>query len=115
MNEAQIDIQQLRIKHILYKSKVRSVAFGGQFDQHFFSSTGPVSEWFYTVGNKKYANLAEIQQLQRVNNLLTSSAGKVFSLYNSGQIDEAHESLKEIETLSEQFQKLLDQLEKRFK
>lgn len=36
MNLAQIDFQQLRIKHILYKSKVRSVLYGGDYDEAFF-------------------------------------------------------------------------------
>ncbi len=43
MNQAQVDFQQLRIKHILFKSKVRSVLYGGSYDAEFFSPSGPLN------------------------------------------------------------------------
>ena len=59
MNLAQVDFQQLRIKHILYKSKVRSVlyVYEGEYDATFFSSSSPIQEWFRTIGLKKYRQI----------------------------------------------------------
>ena len=114
MNEAQLDIQQLRIKHILYKSKVRSVAFGGDFDEAFFSATGPLNLWFREVGFTKYPGLSEVRELHQVNAEMTATAEKVNLLYRSGKINDAHAQLAEVERLSEKFQGILTRLEQQF-
>ena len=111
MNSAQIDFQQLRIKHILYKSKVRSVLYGGTFDDAFFSVSGPVSFWFSSTGLVKYGREPEMKQLAETHQELNSTALHLFKLYNSGQIDQAHDGLKSIESKSEQFLNLLSRLE----
>jgi hypothetical protein len=113
MNSAQIDFQQLRIKHILYKSKVRSVLYGGTFDEAFFSHTGPVNFWFNDTGMSKYGHEPEMKQLAETHQELNNTALNLFKLYNSGQIDQAHDGLKTIERKSEYFLNLLSQLETR--
>ncbi len=113
MNQAQIDFQQLRIKHILYKSKVRSVLYGGTHDAAFFSQLDPISLWFRTVGNERYSQEPELHELLRVHQELGQAADVVFSLYKSGRIDQAHEGLESIDAKSEQFLSLLSKLEDR--
>jgi hypothetical protein len=113
MNSAQIDFQQIRIKHILFKSKVRSVLYGGVFDSTFFSDNGPISQWFQQVGNVKYAQEPELYSLQKTHNELLSNAKSLFNLYRNGSIDQAHLGMKDIEKLSDRFQELLNQIEKR--
>ncbi len=115
MNVAQIDIQQLRIKHILYKSKVRSALYGGIFDEVFFAPTGPVGTWFSTVGQLRYADAPETRQLARVHQNLDTTARQIYRLYTSGKIDAAHEELREIEKLSDKFLELLAKMESRVK
>ncbi len=113
MNQSQIDFQQLRIKHILYKTKVRSVLYGGTYDEVFFSHVGPISLWFRTVGNERYSNEPELNELTRLHNELGRQADVIFTLYKSGQIDQAHEGLRTIDKKSEQFLAILSQLEGR--
>lgn len=113
MNSAQVDFQQVRIKHILFKSKVRSVLYGGVLDTTFFSEAGPISQWFSTVGRVKYAHEPEVYGLHKTHNELMANAHRLFSLYRNGSIDQAHQGMKDIEKLSEQFQNLLTQIEKR--
>ncbi len=113
MNAAQIDFQQLRIKHILYKSKVRSVLYGGIFDDAFFSESGPVFSWFNGTGMPKYGQEPEMRELTEIHRDLNVTALHLFKLYNSGQIDQAHDGLKTIERRSENFLSLLSQLETR--
>lgn len=113
MNAAQVDFQQLRIKHILYKSKVRSVLYGGTYDVTFFSRSGPVSAWFTTVGLVKYRQEPAMTELLRVHQELNTTADGLFHLYKSGKIDQAHDGLKNIEKRSEQFLNVLLQLENR--
>ncbi|MBK0403392.1 histidine kinase [Adhaeribacter sp. BT258] len=111
MNAAQIDFQQLRIKHILYKSKVRSVLYGGTFDEAFFSHTGPVNFWFNDTGLPKYGHEPEMKKLADTHQDLNATALNLFKLYNTGNIDQAHDGLKTIESKSEYFLGVLAQLE----
>ena len=113
MNAAQVDFQQIRIKHILFKSKVRSVLYGGAVDNVFFSEAGPISQWFVQIGNAKYAGEPELYTLQKTHRDLLANAQQLFSLYRSGSIDQAHAGMKDIEKLSDRFQDLLAQVEKR--
>lgn len=114
MNPAQVDIQQLRIKHILFKSKVRSVLYGGNLDEEFFSSRGPINLWFSSVGTAKYSSEPEIAELYRLHQDLVMTALQLFSLYKNSKIEQAHEGLKLIDKSSERFLLLLARLESRF-
>jgi hypothetical protein len=113
MNAAQSDLQQLRIKLILFKSKVRSAVYGGTPDMEFFSSGGPVSQWFRTIGAVRYSHLAEFSTMSRLYNELLNTATHLINHYRSGKIEEAHDGLKDIEKLSEQLTGLISSLEVR--
>ncbi|MGV3504867.1 MAG: histidine kinase [Adhaeribacter sp.] len=113
MEAAQIDFQQLRIKHILYKSKVRSVVYGGSFEESFFSPAGPVEQWFQAVGLSRYGHLPEMRALFQAHQQLNATALQLIQLYRRGQIDQAHNDLKVIEKQSEAFLANLSELERR--
>jgi hypothetical protein len=111
MNLAQIDFQQLRIKHILYKSKVRSVLYGGVYDAVFFSPAGAVSQWFSTIGLPNYNHNPEMKELHNLHQEMNTIATHLFDLYKNGKIDQSHDGLKTIERKSEQFLNVLSALE----
>lgn len=111
MNAAKVDLQQLRIKHILYKSKVRSALYGGTFDEGFFSHSGPVGFWFNNTGLAKYGQEPEMKVLHELNIDLNSIALDLIKLYQNGSIDIAHDGLKRVEQKSEHFLTLLTRLE----
>lgn len=113
MNFAHIDIQQLRIKHILFKSKVRSVLYGGTYDEAFFSNNGPIAAWFTTVGLVKFSHAPEIVEMQKLHHDLNITALQLFQLYQNNKIEQAHEGLKTIEKNSERFLLILARLEER--
>jgi hypothetical protein len=113
MDIAQIDFQQLRIKHILYKSKVRSFLYGGTFDAAFFSAAGPIDVWFTTVGRVRYADEPAMNSLAKLHREMNSSALELYTLYSKGNIDLAHEGLKSIEIMSDQFIEMLSNLDRK--
>jgi hypothetical protein len=113
MEIAQVDFQQLRIKHILYKSKVRSVLYGGVFDEAFFSPAGPVCQWFNAIGLLRYGHHADMRELFQLHQQLNSSALQLIGMYRRGQIDQAHNGMKIIDQQSEQFLTTLSRLEQR--
>jgi hypothetical protein len=110
MNQAQIDFQQLRIKHILFKSKVRSVLYGGTIDEVFFSSAGPISVWFSTVGTR-YFQKPEMMELKQIYQNLEATARSLFGLYAQGKMEQAQNGLAELESLSEKFLNVVARLE----
>ncbi len=113
MEAARVDFQQLRIKHILYKSKVRSFLYGGAFDTIFFSAAGPIDVWFATVGKVRYAHEPEILQLIRIHQHLSTLVLNLFQLYSGGQIEQAYDGLKEVDFRSDQFIQILSGLDER--
>lgn len=113
MEISQIDFQQLRIKHILYKSKVRSMLYGGAFDAAFFSATGPVNTWFETVGKLRYAHIPEVARLSKLHQELDIATLALQRLYSSGNIDQAHDGFREIESKSDEFLQILSALDKK--
>lgn len=115
MNTAQTDLQQLRIKHILYKSKVRAALYGGTYDPEFFSVNGPVNVWFETIGKVKYWQEPEIKELLLIQNELNTVVKYLTDLYSKGKIDQAHEELRQIENKSERFVELVTKLEAKLK
>ncbi|WP_207435650.1 histidine kinase [Sabulibacter ruber] len=117
MTNAEIDIQQLRIKHILYKSKVRSVLYvsGGEYDAAFFSSANPVTEWFNTIGLKKYRHQPALVSLYDLQQDIERTSRHLFDLYKAGKIDLAQQGLSTIEEKSGKFISLLTQLERSLK
>ena len=114
MNTAQTDLQQLRIKHILYKSKVRAALYGGTYDPEFFSVNGPVNVWFETIGKVKYWQEPEIKELLLVQNELNTLVKYLTDLYSNGKIDQALENLNRVDIQSEKFVELVTKLEARF-
>ncbi|MBF8962769.1 histidine kinase [Pontibacter sp. FD36] len=113
MEAARLDFQQLRIKHILYKSKVRSFLYGGTFDANFFSNAGPIDIWFTTVGKIRYAHEPEILQLIRLHQQMNEIALNLYKLYSKGLIEQAHDGLKEVDFRSDQFIQILSGLDER--
>ncbi|WP_439881048.1 histidine kinase [Pontibacter sp. MBLB2868] len=113
MNQAQVDFQQLRIKHILFKSKVRSVLYGGEKDETFFSRSGPVNAWFSLIGRSRYGSISEMQELARVQQDLDSTADQLFRLYKNGHIEQAMAGLQQLEERSGKFLELLGKLEEK--
>lgn len=111
MNQSSIDFQQLRIKHILFKSKVRSVVYGGSYDAAFFSSNGPINIWFNSVGLSRYRDLPEMKDLLQIQQELNAAADSLYNLYKYGKLEEAHHGLSNIEKLSEKFSALLTIIE----
>jgi hypothetical protein len=107
----QIDFQQLRVKHILFKTKVRALLYGGVYDEALFSSQNPVDVWFATIGKERYAHAPEINQLYRVHHNLVFTARSLYGQYSMGLIEQAHEELKNVDLQSEKFLLLLAQME----
>lgn len=114
MDLSSMDFQNVRLKHILFKSKVRSALYGGKIDDAIFSARqSPVGEWIYTKGIPKYGHNPDMHQLEKAHQEVHHYVHDLISLYRRGKIEEARDGLNYIEKHSEKFLKLLDSIEKK--
>lgn len=113
MDLTQLDFQQLRVKHIAFKSKVRLVLYGGDYDHIIFTKENPVTKWFTSVGYTKYKNETETLQLAVIHKNFSSIAEKLINLYQEGDIDQAHNGMIELNEVSNSFLSLLDGFQSR--
>jgi hypothetical protein len=112
MNLEQFGIQQVRIKHILYKSKVRSALYGGKADDDLILHTsGPVGEWIYQTGLKKYPVNPDMRELEKIHKDLHTHVRNILALYKIGKLQEAREGLTGVEAYSAKFLAALAKLE----
>lgn len=114
MELAQLDFQQLRVKHIFFKSKVRTVLYGGGYDSAFFTHENPVSAWFSTVGNVKYYTEPELRQLFQLHRNFNNLANQLINKYQQDQIEQSHAGLNELNEMSDTFLSTLSDFEKRY-
>ncbi|TXK36860.1 histidine kinase [Pontibacter qinzhouensis] len=113
MELAKLDFQQLRVKHIFFKTKIRALLYGGSYDEVHFSPKGLVNVWFDSVGLVRYGSEPEIQELANIHQRLNFSALTLLRQYKNGMIDQAHDGLKGIDLLSDQFLAILSKAEQR--
>lgn len=114
MELARLDFQQLRVKHIFFKSKVRTVLYGGGYDQSFFTHNNPVTLWFSAASSAKYQAEPEMQQLYKLHRSFVQLANNLVSKYQDGQIEQSHSGMTELNEMSEHFLSVLSDLEKRY-
>ncbi|RDV11949.1 histidine kinase [Pontibacter diazotrophicus] len=114
MELARLDFQQLRIKHFAFKSKVRSVLHGGNYDKGYFQSNNPVTQWFVSTGNVTYSNDTELEQLRRLHREFSYLADKVVEAYRSDLFDQAQIGFEKLIEISEMFLSRLSDLELKY-
>lgn len=114
MQTNNFDIQQGRLKHFLYKSKLRSVLYGSEVEDSFFAPrTSPFGEWIYNKGMVKYVHLAEMRELERLYKEMSVFVNELTTMYRRGKMQEARDAFPKVEKYSEKILSLLDSIEKR--
>jgi hypothetical protein len=112
INLNSLDIQQARIKFILFKSKIRSILYGGTVDESILSPRDNVlGQWLYNTALNKYKYIPEMKDLERLNLTITRLAKELVDQYNRGRIEEARSGLSSLETSEEELIRLLTAIE----
>ena len=113
MDKITLDFEQAKTKHLLFKSKLRSILYGAQVDESpILSHTEcTVGQWIYNRALNEYGHIPEMAQLEQVHQNIHSSARKLVSLYKEGQIELARAGLTEMEAVADQLVELLGKLE----
>jgi len=103
MELAILDFQQLRIKHIAYKSKVRSVLYGGSYENGYFQNSNPVALWFIETGNLKYRHEPRFEKLKKLHQQFSKLSEELVAIYQNDLIEQAHNGLVDLNALSDLF------------
>jgi two-component system CheB/CheR fusion protein len=110
-NSISFDFEQAKIKHLLFKSRLRSILYGIDVndDKPVLSQYEcEVGKWIYSKGMASYGNLKEMQELEHVHGEIHTTAKKLVNQYRSGEVDLARSGLKNMEDIADKLVGLLD-------
>lgn len=109
-----LDFQQARIKHVLFKSRLRSVLYGVRdADAALFSLTeNPLGQWLATVVKPFYSTRPEVRALEQTLQATLQAGQALVAQYQRGQIEEARTGLSTVNSHADKLEELLQSLEK---
>ncbi len=115
MENIKLDFEQARAKHLLFKSRLRSILFGLEIDQasvlsHFECAVG---KWIYGHALETYGHIPEMHELEKVHADIHTSARELVSLYQSGEVDTARNGLVKMENIADDLVSLLSVIEQK--
>jgi PAS domain S-box-containing protein len=104
-----LDFEQARAKHLLFKTRLRSILYGAEIDEAPVVSQYDctVGKWIYGHALADYAHISEMRTLEAVHAELHISAKKLVDRYKEGQIEEARMGLEAIEKIADRLVRLL--------
>lgn len=113
MENIKLDFEQAKAKHLLFKSRLRSILYGEIIDEspvlsHFECAVG---KWIYSYALKTYGRIPEMQELEKVHEDIHTSAKQLVNLYKKGNIEEARGGLADMEKIADHLVRLLTILE----
>jgi PAS domain S-box-containing protein len=117
MDNLHLDFQQAKAKHLLFKSKLRSILYGETIDETPVLSQYEcsVGKWIYSHALARYKNIPEIHHLESIHADIHTSARELVNLYKAGHVEKARQGLHKMERIAEQLINLLDTIEEKIK
>ncbi|MBA3664494.1 MAG: PAS domain-containing protein [Bacteroidetes bacterium] len=108
-----LDFEQARAKHILFKSRLRSILYGIDLDQtpvlsHYECNVG---KWIYNHALRAYGHLPDMVELEKVHAEIHASARHLVALYKEGKVEAARLGLQDMEKVADKLVELLTTLE----
>ena len=113
--ELKQDFESARIKHIHFKSKLRSFLFGNG------GAEGPVRDpeqcgmgvWIADRlrGKGAYARVPEARQLDQLHQRIHHEANRLMDMHQAGQVEEAIEGFMPLQAIADEMVTLLGTLE----
>ncbi|MFC6998635.1 CZB domain-containing protein [Rufibacter roseus] len=110
---SKLDFEQARIKHVLFKSKIRALLYGANIDTEPVISTTacPLGKWIYEVAIPRIGHLPEVKELEKVHDNMHKVARNLWELYQKGQQEQALEGLNKVDDTAHGLLGLLDAIE----
>ncbi|GAA4375371.1 CZB domain-containing protein [Hymenobacter koreensis] len=112
-DEIKREFDAARLKHVVFKSKLRSFLYGSRTaetpirDAHVCS----FGQWLEQVGLPRFGYLPNMQHLDRLHTRMHTVAGQLMDLHGTGETDKAIAGLSQINAMATELLSLLDTLE----
>lgn len=115
MDNILLDFEQAKAKHLLFKSRLRSILYGMEINElpvlsHFECGVG---KWIYNHALTEYGHIAEIHELEKVHADLHAVARDLVAMYKTGKVEEARSGLSKAEAIADKLVALLSVVEKK--
>ncbi|QHL89104.1 histidine kinase [Nibribacter ruber] len=109
------DFEQARIKHVLFKSKLRALLFGASIDPEPVLSNNACSlgQWIKQVAFPQLGDSPDMHRLDQLHDQLHDTARHLYQLYQNGKQEQAQEGLAQVDALADAFLHLLTDIEKK--
>jgi PAS domain S-box-containing protein len=113
MNFSHLDFEKAKARHILFKTRLRSILYGASIDRtavisHLECSLG---KWIYENALPRYNHIPEIIKLEKVHRDIHECAHELINLYGAGQIAEAQQGFSRIDVIATELLSLLSSAE----
>lgn len=115
MNLIELDFERAKARHLLFKTRLRSILYGASLDEETVISPTKclMGKWIYSHALVVYDYIPEIRELERVHVKIHQYAGELISLYKIGREQEAKDGLQTIEVMASELLRLLAVIEKK--
>lgn len=116
-DELKQDFESGLVKHLLFKSKLRSYLYGSGISQ------GPIrdpalcafGQWLTDRASGPYGRLPEYREVDRLHVLIHQQANRLMDLHARGQTEEALAGLPAVEKIADQLTVLLRTMEQKLR
>ncbi|SNC74882.1 Chemoreceptor zinc-binding domain-containing protein [Hymenobacter gelipurpurascens] len=114
-DELKQDFDSALVKHLLFKSKLRSFLYGSGISESPIRDPEACifGQWITNVVLKQYAYLPESHELNRQHIRVHQVANRLMDLHQQGHPDEAKEGLSEVNLLADHITQLLRTIEQK--
>lgn len=116
-NSIHLDFEQARARHLLFKSRLRSILYGIEVDEtsvvsHYECAVG---KWIYGHALQDYGHIPEMHELEKVHAEIHTSAKDLIELYKRSKVEEARNGLEGMEKIADHLVRLLSIVEIKLK
>lgn len=115
MNLLELDFERAKAKHILFKTRLRSMLYGVDTEESTVTSHKEceVGQWIYSYALEKYGYIPEMHHLEKVHHKIHDCANELIDLYKNGEVEKAREGLATMELIAGNLTTLLSVVEVR--
>jgi hypothetical protein len=110
------DFSEIRLQHVAWRSKLNDFLEGktGMSEKEATSHEAcDVGRWIYSVGMKKYGEMPEMQELEKIHVELHSTVKKIIMLKQFGKILDQEEELVKLDKILRKIMLLLVEIEEK--
>ncbi|UYZ59245.1 CZB domain-containing protein [Hymenobacter latericus] len=111
------EINAARLKHILFKAKLRSFLYGSGTDEAPVRDPDVcgLGQWISHVALPQFGHMPETQKLDRIHRQLHQMANKLMDLRQAGQAEQAQRGLSDINPLTDEVLELINTIERKLR